>query len=463
MIPPDLLLAVSAEGGGQLSIVIGAGCSLQAPTAIPLAKNLSLEAHRRLVKDGVLDADECANPEDLAALATLVFTKTGSQESLVRRLPIDRLRMARPNDGYKLLVAMMAEGVISHVLSLNFDLAIENAASELGFILSVSSHHGQLIPVHAALVHLHGSVNNVSNELVLRQETIDNDWKASWQQVVAQQVLAAPNILFAGLGSAAPVLSETVEMIRIALGGQKAFYQADVNAHGVNYFAQHLNVAANHYIQTDWCDAMRRLSNRVVDEQVESLLSNGSALLNANGFDDEEVEEFKDVASRLKAVSLVALGKFRARARLTGVSSYVPRSLADEEWMAMPLLTLAKVCKKTGLGPSAVQNGLWLLNENGRIKATILVATGKGTRKLGALESAIKDMCREIGESSVAPPDVVLVGGVVPDVAPTNAAAPLDIVEGDEAGDIISGPQTPLVVIAESAAAVTQMEEWLHD
>jgi hypothetical protein len=201
-IPPALLLAV-AEGGGRVSIVIGAGCSFEAPTAFPLARALSQEAHRKLVADGILAEAECPEPGNLAALATLVFRKTGSQEALVARFPLDRLRTARANAGYLSLVALMAEGAVSHVLSLNFDRAVENAASELGIEIHAVDAPGTPIPASATVVYLHGSAAALADSLVLREEVLTAAWRAAWAEVVAQRILAAPNVLFAGLGSAA--------------------------------------------------------------------------------------------------------------------------------------------------------------------------------------------------------------------------------------------------------------------
>jgi hypothetical protein len=57
-----------------------------------------------------------------------------------------------------------------------------------------------MIPATSAVVHLHGNANSDSESWVLRQEMIDNSWRGTWSQVVAQQVLAAPNVLFVGLG-----------------------------------------------------------------------------------------------------------------------------------------------------------------------------------------------------------------------------------------------------------------------
>jgi hypothetical protein len=162
---------------------------------MPLAGHLSKEAHRKLVNEGILNPGECPDPTDLAALATLIYQRTGSQQELVRHFPRDEMRTARANKGYLMLIALMVEGVISHVLSLNFDLAPQNAAVQLGEVVAVFDRPNTPIPMNKAVVHLHGSVNSGSEEWVLRAETITDEWKSRWQGVVARQILAAPNIL----------------------------------------------------------------------------------------------------------------------------------------------------------------------------------------------------------------------------------------------------------------------------
>ena len=79
---------------------------------------------------------------------------------------------------------------------------------------------------------------------MLRAETINEGWKNQWEQIVATQVLSAPRILFAGLGSAAPVLSATLTMIQEALGAEKTIYQADIGDLAGNMLAQQLNIPA---------------------------------------------------------------------------------------------------------------------------------------------------------------------------------------------------------------------------
>src|ERR1039458_165327 len=100
-LPPELLQAVSAPGGGRIALVLGAGCSVEAPTSIPVSRTCSIEIHRQLIADGILRTGECANPEDLSAVADAVFEKQGSQRDVVVRLR-NRFgfKLATPNDGY---------------------------------------------------------------------------------------------------------------------------------------------------------------------------------------------------------------------------------------------------------------------------------------------------------------------------------------------------------------------------
>jgi hypothetical protein len=59
-------------------------------------------------------------------------------------------------------------------------------------------------------------------------------------------------------------------------------------------------------------------------------------------------------------------------------------------------------------------------------------------------------------------PDLVLVGGTVPDVGLQNVSAPSDIVNGEEStADIIDGPQSPYILSVDSATAVEDAKEWL--
>ena len=126
----DLLHAV-AEREGRVVLVVGAGCSVEDPTGLKLASHYAAEVHRRLVLDGFLGDGDCHEPHDLSLLASTVWARHGSQTPVVERLPRAEFRSARPNDGYLIAAALLRERAISCVLTLNFDLAMSSALTEL--------------------------------------------------------------------------------------------------------------------------------------------------------------------------------------------------------------------------------------------------------------------------------------------------------------------------------------------
>jgi hypothetical protein len=85
-LPAELLQAVSSPGGGKIALIVGAGCSVEAPTSVPVAEQCSIEVHRRLLADGVLQKGDCTDPADLSVVAEAVFAKKNSQRDVVERL-----------------------------------------------------------------------------------------------------------------------------------------------------------------------------------------------------------------------------------------------------------------------------------------------------------------------------------------------------------------------------------------
>lgn len=456
-VPPPLLHAIAADAGGQVALVIGAGCSFEPPTSLPLGGQASAEAHAQLLKNGVIADGECPNPTDLAELASTIYAKEGTQQTLVAELPINKFRLAKPNLGYKLLVAMMVERAITYALSLNFDLAAQNAAAELGCTVAVIKSFGEALPATATIIHLHGNAYDQPDDLVLRTEVIDEAWKASWQQVIAQQVLAAPNVLFIGLGSPAPVLTETVEMIVDAVGHNDTFYQADVTTHDQSGFAAQLGVPDERYVQGGWNEVMGDLAARLAREQVDGLLQSCRDALVANEADAAEIQHFVDTAQQLRGITLLGLGKHRSRAKLDMKAAYVPRHSLDDDLFAEPISALAQFCASSGLSALPCENGVWKIMRDERAVGSLLVSTGRGTRKLSALEAQIRYHHQELCDTSSEPPQAILLGGVMADTH--EIASPEDIVTGNPTETLISGPALPRAVIANDATALEALAE----
>ncbi len=448
VVPAELLQRLAAPGGGQVALVIGAGCSIAEPTGIPLAGDLAEEAVRQLILNGRLQDGQCPDPRDLGALASLIHELSGGQAELVRTFPLDRMRLARPNAGYKLLIALMAEGAISHVLSLNFDLAVQHAASALGVEIEVVTAPGAQVPVRPTLVHLHGNADSAPDEMVLRIEKMTIGWKDGWQQVVAQQILGAPVVLFAGLGSAAPVLTATIDMIQGALDGNKILYQADPSPFDANGFAAQLNIPEDRYILGSWNDVLKKLGDRIAADQVAALSANGGALLGENAFEQADRDRFAALVSKHERLSLLTLGRLRAFAELDVRKLYRPHSQGDDEQIVEPMVKLARLAEGLGFDAHPTPAGTWVLKRGDQQVAQLVLATGRGARGMAAIEPRAKGVCDCIEENSLAPLDFFLVGGVLAD-AP--ALGHIDLIADEDPADIIGGLTRPMLISANDA------------
>lgn len=210
-LPPELLHAI-AERSGRIALVVGAGCSLEAPTNLRLSTFYAQKAHHQLVLDGLLTVGECTDPNDLSAVASALHTKHASQSGLVQRLPRNAFRMAQPNSGYLIAAALLREGVIHSILTLNFDLALSAA---LGIL---SATEVNVVPGPqatdqlgtATVIYLHRNVDEADPERwILTAEALEHEWEGHWEEVIAHRVLSCPVVVFAGLGSPAAVLTKT--------------------------------------------------------------------------------------------------------------------------------------------------------------------------------------------------------------------------------------------------------------
>ena len=84
-LPTKLLEAISSPIGGGVVLVLGAGCSSEWPTSLPLSGDLSAQCYEKLLADNVLSGDEVNDPRDLSEVADAVYLKKASQQG--RREP----------------------------------------------------------------------------------------------------------------------------------------------------------------------------------------------------------------------------------------------------------------------------------------------------------------------------------------------------------------------------------------
>ena len=416
--------------------MLGAGCSAEDPTGLPLAGDLSAECCRRLIADGVLTEDEVDDRRDLSAVAEAVYQKTGSQRELIDRFPLSAFRQAEPNEGYLIMAALLMEGVIVDTLTLNFDLTARTALATLGTGARVSTvrgpeEHTQLGARN--LIYLHGDIDSPPDELILRAADLEKAWQEHWQEVIAQRVLAGPFTVFVGLGSPAPVLVETTKRILAARGTPPATaYVVDPLPHEDSGFAAALGIASGEYFPMGWSEFMRALAQRVVEEHRASVENDCAALSEELGM---EAEDVGDLCSRLAEIGLLGLGRLRA-AWMLGSGSYLPYEEGTPLRLFCDLvLGVQMVERVSGRQARFSEDGLVEFLGDGYV-TQVMVCSGGGWRTGALIEAELSKRRKTMVPKGRVPP-VALVAGVAssPDIA-----TPSDITADTDPNDLVSGP-----------------------
>jgi len=344
-LPPDLLRDFADRGGGKVTLLIGAGCSLEAPTNLPSAADLSIEVHRKLIRDGKL-SKECDDPKNLSQVADAVFAEHHSQKPFVDRMNIQRFKNVRPNDGHLIAAALMRENIVSGVVTLNYDDAMSQAIGRVGGSgeireIAGPEEHDQLGSVN--LVYLHRKAVALPNKLIMRSDALNKEWKDNWEEAIAHSQLVVPSSVFAGLGSPADVLTVATKNIREAVEDQSSFYQVDPGEYEweedgeivQSAFTSALGIPEKQYIQMGWCDFMKAVGDRVRQEQIDALCQ--ACVEEVRAYQDlipsTEDDEIERLRQRIKeyfhpprrSYSFLDLGKLRARWFLNDSGEYFPQ------------------------------------------------------------------------------------------------------------------------------------------
>ena len=433
-LPSDLLHAISAPSGGRVVLVLGAGCSYEEPTSLPLSGGLSEECHRQLVADGMLTEDEVDDKRDLSAVAEAVFSKTGSQRDLIDRFPPDAFRYAKPNDGYVIMAALLLEGVLADTLTLNFDFAPRTALGQLGAGARVSTVRGPEDHTRLGarnLIYLHRDIDSDPDSLILRTTELEVAWRERWGQVVTQRVLAGPVTVFVGLGSPASVLVDTTKRIMAAIDGNASVYVVDPTAFEDSRFASALGIESEAYLCMGWCDFMQALSRRVAAEYRAAIEQDCSELITENNYEEEEVT---DLCRRLTEIGLVRLGKLRA-AWMLETDPYLPHEPGISLRLFSALVLGVRMVERLGdCQASFVEDGLVDFYHHNRM-TRVIVCSGRGSMDYARIEAELSNRRnRLLGEGKAF--SAALVGGVD---SGRDIATPRDIVGETDPSDLVTG------------------------
>ncbi|WP_322920660.1 SIR2 family protein [Nocardioides renjunii] len=431
--PPELLGCVSDNSGGRLVIVTGAGSSMDWPTGLRSGAEYSEMAFSALVQDQLLASDSCDQPRDLSLVADAVFDAYGSQKNLTDRLPRSDWRNASPNEGHRIAAALLIDGLVRAIVTLNYDMAFQAALSELGAPSQVTIAKGP--EDHAklsgrSLIYLHRSAESDPETWVLRKADLDEGWRGGWEAMIAAGVLYAPVTLFAGLGSPAAVLTETVGNLA-GLGSK--YYLAD--PYGGGAFEQALSGQLTAALQLGWVELMRALSVRAATAQAKQLELDCRDRAKALGLEHDHVEKVCEI---LGEIGIVYLGRLRS-AWLLHSKQFSPRQdgpqsahLAD---LALALnaamLTLEADLEITEDG------GLCelVIRDSGRTVSAQCVH-GMGLHTWSAMLARLEmRTTRRLGSGRAR---VVIAAGVVEE----SRALPDDLVEGSPTSDdLVRGPE----------------------
>jgi hypothetical protein len=182
VLPPSLIAAI-ASLDGRVALVIGAGTSVEDPTGIAASRATSAAAHRVLIERGILVEGDCDTPDDLAKLADVVVQKRGSQAELVAALPVDKFRTSNPNRGHLLAAALLMEGAVSAIVTLNFDLALPHAIARVGGRGEISVVQGPEDQARLgvkAIVFLHRNAYAADDRWILTTQALTEAWRGGW-------------------------------------------------------------------------------------------------------------------------------------------------------------------------------------------------------------------------------------------------------------------------------------------
>jgi hypothetical protein len=378
-------------------------------------------------------------PSNLSCLADAVFAKRGEQRLLVEQLSQHyELKTASPNEGHLLAAALLREGAIASVVTLNFDLALSTAIGWLGVGDAVGVIDGPDDLSNKKsfnLYYLHRNANAADRETwVLRTAKLETEWKGKWEHVVAAMVLATPAVVFAGLGSPAEVLVQSAKLIRDAIPNGSKAYQVDPGDPDKSEFFKALALAPDAYIPKTWCGFMEELSQRLVVAHTGELKTAAEAMIRREGLAPEDLTALLD---RLQDLGLLKVGRLRA-SWLLYEKKYLAEQLLARELIADLLLAAALIARVTGTQATLCEDGVVEFRRGERTVAAHMFASGRGTRGRVAIETELNTRRKMLRTRAVPLSGAIVAGTRNSSTIPVTP--PSDVLLGDTSASIVFGP-----------------------
>ena len=435
MLPPDLLQAIAEPTGSRVVLVVGAGCSLEPPTSLPLSGQCAEQAHAELLDEGVLVIGDCPDTSDLSVLADTVVHKTGNQDALVGRMHPNRFRTAQPNHGHTLAAILLRERAIGCVVTLNFDLALSSALAMVGGsdveVIQGPEDHNRLGTIN--LVYLHRNANSDAGAWILTTSALDDAWRGQWEEVIAARFISGPVTVFVGLGSPAAVLLHSARRLLAAVPRQAArVYFVDPSLSEHARFFQALGLPNTSYIQVGWSDFMQELADRVLKGHLQILNTACSSLVNTQGLPTEDLAQ---TWMTLRGLGLDGLGHLRARWTLSE-GAYLPSHAVSADLIADLLLAVACLERLLHARAKFESEGIVEFRDGIRIAGVIVLASGGGVYRWAKLDGELRHRLPRLQRRDL-PPRCAIISGVLGGRAITT---PESIILEEKPEDIITGP-----------------------
>lgn len=440
MLPPILTAGLRQLRAQKVVLVIGAGCSVEFPTSLDTASAISIAAHDELVACGAIVAVE--ESWDLAKVADALESSQSSRQMLYDQLPIKKFRLAQPNDGYLIAAALQAEGVVKSVLSLNYDLAGVAALNRLGISAVDEIYSSADVTTLSAQVFafLNGSAISNGNDFVITTSDLEDSWQGGWQQLLTEHHMASPIVVFAGLGSNAPLLEAAVQRIETAIGPTDATYLVDPGEIAANAFARDLRIDESKYFQQTWNAFMLECAGITLSAQLES---SERQLPQLKGRRPDMTPDLtlSGVFAQLSALGLVKYGLVRSRwfgDRDSESYDPYPEVGTTDHFRLLDLLAVVAAIMSHAESVA--------LGEDGHLSAAI---SSGGKRKLTLFSSAAMSfdvaVTRLKHSRSDGDADVHIIAHTDP---PASTAPPEDLIDGEEEGNsILNGPRPRFVYL----------------
>lgn len=430
VITPALSLAIRTRAG-QVVLVVGAGCSVEHPTSLPLARQLSETLHRELVTDGVLRPGDCAEPEDLSAVAAAVKARMASVAELVTRMK-EHIRVSPPNEGHYLAAALLIEGSLGSVLTVNFDLALSTALAVLGARNVRVIERPADFPSLGSnnLIYLHRNINEPDpDQMVLLVTDLNEGWRTGWEGPVAGRVLTSPHVIFVGIGTSIGALHVTLQWLREKLPIGCSVLQVDPADWGPTQVSTELGVTQADYRQMGWIDFMRHVAAKASLQQVADFNAQLAACVPRWG----GMAVDPTLAEMIVGKDLVHSGRLRAAWTMAG-RNYLSAAECDLELLADLALAVWNVKEEFQSDEIRFSDdGTVEFWREGRIAGHAQLATGSGKLTIAEVEARLR--ARRTNAMSFA----IVTGHV--GVTPSAVALPIAI-ERDQrpTGSIVDGP-----------------------